>query len=323
MRVTVRIDVFHDECDTAALDALLHAAISRRHHLLIEDDRNEKFLGWLEGLQPRHRQKWKETIESGYRREALEPAERAIHVSAYEENWNAPIPIVSVNEAIDCLQKPFRILLEDQVSDRDFLFCMATRNQREFLSARIREGSIVVDNGGGITSMPRRVSEIANEGRRGVLHNWIMFDSDALQPGNPSAQSALLEEKCKNASVPYYRLQRRNIENYLTKNALRIWAYEDRRAREKGYLALLSLSDVQRSHYNFKEGFKGDEKRPPPGAGALFNGLPQGVVQLLHVGFGKKIGALFATEAVTEADLKRDGGWQEVNPVVTGLDRID
>jgi len=81
----------------------------------------------------------------------------------------------------------------------------------------------------------------------------------------------------------------------------------------------LELNNDQRHHYNFKQGFAGDEDRPAPGAGELYNNLSAQAVAALERGFGPNIGDLFDGETVTEQDLRRDGGWSEMNPVITEL----
>lgn len=88
--------------------------------------------------------------------------------------------------------------------------------------------------------------------------------------------------------------------------------------------ALAAMSVAQRSHYNFKSGFQGDEPRlrnEPRSRGpaeALFAGVGEDERRRLHAGVDAGIAELFA-QSVTEYDAVRDGVWAEVRPVVARI----
>jgi hypothetical protein len=320
MKIVIETDVFANNANTMALDNVGYWALRGRHRIVVQDETAAPFLSWLGHLDKDLRADWRAIMEDGYLREALEPATRTIHItSEVLSKWNENPPRLNIPDSIQFISSPLRILLEDAVSDRHFILKMSTNEQRHFLVSREADQDFIFEHGGGITSMIRRITAIANEGPRGRLSTWAMFDSDALQPTRPSSQADALTDRCVQAQIPYHRLTRRSIENYLPKNAIKTWAYIRRRDREARFLALLELSDDQRYHFNFKHGFAGDQDRPAPGAGSLHRGLAPKVVAALHHGFGAGIGDLFQGESVTERDLQRDSGWSEMNPVITQL----
>ena len=321
MKIVIETAVFADPANTMALNSMGYWALKGRHRIVVQDDDAPLFLTWLEGLNKTQRAEWSAIMEDGYLREAFEPARRSIYVTPEQHSeWDRAPPRLSVRDLVQFISLPFRILLEDNVSDRGFLLKMATSDQRNFFVSRETDGHIVFEHGGGITSMARRVATIRErDDHQSRLSVWAMFDSDALQPMQPSSQSESLKDKCVQAQIPHHRLERRSIENYLPMNAISSWAYARRTEREARFLALLELNDVQRNHYNFKHGFLGDAGRPAPGSGELYNGLSGKTIAALQRGLGAGIANLFEEETVTERDLRRDSGWSEVNPIVTEL----
>jgi hypothetical protein len=319
MKIVIETTVFADQANTIALLNIGYWALKGRHRLLVEDDAAPLFLSWLGGLNEVMRSDWRTIMNDSYQREALEPAKREFHIAPDQlTDWNRTPARLNITDAVQFVSLPFHILLEDSVSDRNFLLKMATADQRKALISRHADNEVVFEHGGGIGSMTRRVTTMQRD-PQSRLRSWAMFDSDALQPTRPSSQSEMLRQCCIEVQIPHYQLARRSIENYLPKNAIRIWAYMQKSEREARFLALLKLSDDQRYHYNFKQGFAGDEDRPAPGAGELYDGLSEQIAAALQRGFGSNIGDLFAGETVTEQDLRRDSGWSEMNPVITEL----
>ena len=118
-------------------------------------------------------------------------------------------------------------------------------------------------------------------------------------------------------------LRRREIENYLPQNVLRAWVHSRPGKRKRGkrrkriFEAFLLLSPRQRHHFDMKLGFAA-LAHDAPAYGALYADLQDAQVEALTRGFGTKIGELFDEEPA-ERDLRRDGGWDEMNPVVQSL----
>jgi len=149
-------ELFSDSSNTMALDVIAMHAMHEKHRVLVEDDRDECFLEWLRALAPAHQDTWDVIIRRGYQLEAREPARRSIMVVSASTQWTNTPPVLSIQEAVIFLNRPFHILLEDAVSDREFLLRMALPEQQEFFIDQQLNGHIIFENGGGLSVSLRR-----------------------------------------------------------------------------------------------------------------------------------------------------------------------
>lgn len=304
--------------------SIANYALLERHRLIVVDEEHADYLGWLAELPANAREEWTFVSQRGYEREALEPARYRICVEdRLVSDWAAPVPVLSIKDANQLLGLPFHVVLEDAVSDKYFLLKAATPEQRELLEGKEARGELSFENGGGISSMPRWVQTAIAEGNAYHMRRWFMFDSDALTPGQPSGQSEVLRNACRQAGIEHHQLRRRAIENYIPRPALESWTYGNgkvnRLAREPVMRAFANLSEQQRHHFNMKDGMLGDSKRKDANAGTLFD--DQGVKEKvsLQSGFGSDVATLFSTEIISEEMMDRDGALAEMRPVINGL----
>lgn len=324
MKVALSPDLFAPPVQHALLVALIHHAIDDRHR--IEVDETDPDVGaWVSQQAEGLREEIRIALEVSTQAEVLEPSHTVVEVtrvgtSDFERN---PIRL-HLDDARQFLERPFVVLLEDQVSDRGFLARLMTEEERRFFERREELGFIRIDHGGGVGPMTRRVTEeSASPANRHRL--WLLFDSDAMQPGQPSRDSERL--RIASTAVPHYQLRRRYMESYLPHPALLAWAANqaNRRIREERlakFRAFVDLTDRQRHHYNMKGGFEGDAARIANSAdspGTLYDDVPDESRRTLATGFGVDIGDLYQSGVVTEADLRRDIGWDELRPVVLDL----
>jgi hypothetical protein len=293
------------------------------HHRVDLDTAHPVVAAWLAAQSPGLREELELGLEMSAQAETLEPSHTVVQITrsgpADFEGHPIRIPLAGARSFLD---SPFVILLEDASSDRAFLERMLTDQERDFLLRRIGTGVVRIDHGGGIGPTTRRVRADATvPSSRHTL--WVLFDSDAMRPGYPSAASDQLLTAC--GRIPNHRLQRRYAESYLTLHALHgraanIARRDEREARLQHFRAFAQMRDEQRHHYNMKEGFDGDAGRPDATAGQLYDSLSDGDRRTLARGFGPHVNDLFADGSVTEADLRRDtAGWDELRPVITDL----
>ena len=121
-----------------------------------------------------------------------------------------------------------------------------------------------------------------------------------------------------------HQLKRRYAESYLPRRTLHGWAYNVPRARSVRvplFKAFVELDSPQWHHYPMKSGLEGDRLgRLSNGEtnGGLYDDLSGDARRALADGFGSGIGALFQPPGtgVAECDLRHDGAWAELNPVV-------
>lgn len=240
-------------------------------------------------------------------------------------------PTATLTDALQVLQTPLRLLVENRRNDGAFLRTLAPPTWRERFVEALKRRWIELDNGGGLGELTAMVKAAA---RCPMDHMrlWVMFDSDAREPGKPSGDARAALAACREITqpwpVPTHCLERRAIENYLPIQALFAWA-EVASGPEKTRLrrcaeAFKELNQPQRAHYNMKRGLWGeltserqrsyiqqdsdviDEMDLPP----LLRGLPEERRRHLLHGFGKDVGSLFHDEGsgvrVEEDWLRRE-----------------
>jgi hypothetical protein len=324
VKVVLRPDVFAPPVQNALLVTLISHAIDDRHRVEF-DESHPHVEAWVSQQAEGLREEIRVALEVSAQAEVLEPSHTVVEVTCASASDFEDSPIrLHLNDARQFLERPLVVLLEDQVSDRGFLARMMTDEERRFFDRRAALGFIRIDHGGGLGSMTRRVTQdAASPATRHRL--WLMFDSDAMQPGQPSRDAERL--RIASARVAHYQLGRRYMESYLPRPALMAWAANqaNRRVREERLAkvrAFVDLSEDQRHYYNMKEGFAGDVARIANSAdspGTLYDDVPDDSRRTLDAGFGSDIGDLYQQGVVTEADLRRDTGWDELRPVVLDL----
>jgi hypothetical protein len=321
MRVVIDAHCFADAANTLPLITLLYHGATGRHRVMVDDEQAPDLVRWLDSQSQQVRDECALAFAAAALMEVEEPARyEARVIPRGAPNWQTQSVLLPLAIAVTFLSQQFRIYLEDRVTDRAFLLCACTPQQRQFLEQAERAGHLTFDHGGGLGSMKRLVDGLPVDAR---FHYWLVFDSDALQPATPSNQAASLVNSCIAASIPYHMLSRRFIESYIPRRVLHGWVYGSRRRRRFAldcYNAFVGLADAQRWHYNMKHGMSGDADRVTAGDtnGGLYDGLQPAIANSLNDGFGRDIGDLFNPPGtqVTDTELLRDGSWVELNHAV-------
>src|SRR5690242_16161214 len=125
MKVLIETEVFSSLANTMLIITIGGVALARQHRIIVQDEAAPAYVSWLGGLGEHVRADWSAVTEDAYLREALEPAKRTIHVvSEPRSDWSCSPPRLSIGDALKLISLPFRILLEDSKSDRNFLVKM-------------------------------------------------------------------------------------------------------------------------------------------------------------------------------------------------------
>ncbi len=325
------------EARRSRLGVLCEHGLEGRHRLQVTDEAHSDFREWMGSLDDKSRSEWHTALDSGARTDGMEPSAYEIEiVQGNHSSWDLPRPKLTLQDALVLLDEKFTIILEGDAEDRDFLERMSTPEQDRTLRKFEECRGLQIVLGGGLSSMLKKAKRDAAEpGAR--LRRWYLFDSDGLRPGEESTQSKLLREQCEaaghrqvrkpgRAKLPHLQLRRRMIENYLPYNALREWVHElpprTRQGRKRLFDAFRNLGAFEGStvprqhHFNMKTGLK--RGRDAQVKGEIFGDLTEEVTRALHDGFGEDIAKLFKS-TVRREDLRKDGGWSEVNPQIGQL----
>jgi hypothetical protein len=276
---------------------LLWLGATGRHRILIGDPTSAAYLAWLASIDAQLRAEWTDAVARGFSLDGKEPSHHEVRVARRDDSvWSQPTPSLTIRDAIDLLQRPYRVLVESGFSDRAFLFCCYTPRERAWLKERIEREWVEIEHCGGILDLQKR-AKILSKKRHMSMRCSALFDSDALRPGEPSAHSRNTKAACE-PEIHHHQLERRAIENYLPRQALDIWiklVYEPQRsARAASVEALFALREAgQRAHFNMKEGFGGDARRAHE-VGNLYDvGLSVKARDALREGFGNDVATLY------------------------------
>ncbi len=307
------------------LATLFGLSILHKHRLLVVPQARPNFDAWLQGRLPREQDAIGALFDRTFDRETAEPARRRVRVRAQGADWRSSPPIASLAEAVELASRPFGVMLEGLTADRAFLFACATSDQRRRLENMETQGLLEFINGGGLENMAPEVDKVRLPTH---LLRWVLFDSDALVPGEPSVPSCEAKASCERRDVRHHRLTRRTIENYLPEAALQRWVvlqrrkdWKHHRERARRVKAWRTLSPEQRAHYAMKKGFDGDKERckrmsvPEQATYSSFWSLPPDIHAELSKGFGKDIAQLFvegASAGITGDVMQADGAIRDM-----------
>jgi hypothetical protein len=115
----------------------------------------------------------------------------------------------------------FYCLKENRRNDPAFLRATATGWRKDKLKILAKNDWLKFEGGGGIGEILKYAEEILGQPDK-YLRNFLLFDSDALKPNEPSKQSQEVVAVC-HLIIPCHQLKRRAIENYLPYETLSIW----------------------------------------------------------------------------------------------------
>ena len=320
MKVVIKNSLFLDRRNDIDLIALIRHGKSGKHRIIPEKISSLEFLNFIDRLPSHMSDVVKNIISSSAKFDNLEPSSIIVGVKASgQPEWNKRVPLLPINDAISYLSQPFRILVENSRNDRAFLLTMATEQQRKFLEKYESLNFIEFQNGGGVAELLEILREYTTRDEWLVKTTWVLIDSDSLEPGEISPKSKEVCDKCSQDGVKFHALERRSIENYLPHSAIR--ASTDRKYGKphQKFIAFKSLSPQQQNHYNMKGGFRADRAIADRNAGLLFHRVPGDVLRELDTGFGKYIGAPFRARIISDKDIDRHGGRDELKPVVDTL----
>jgi hypothetical protein len=218
---------------------------------------------WLEARDPLVRDAAEAALEgslSAYHN-TTSLAEFRVEARA-QSHWEGTPPVLTPEDAARVLALPLLLLLEDRRADKLFLRSVLPEPRRGELRDALERGWVRAEHGGGLGNMKKYVESLRDEPAE-RMRVWVLFDSDAQQPGQPSRDSEALRNTCTDAALFHHQLQRRSIENYLPLEALYDWAGQ--RRGEPGTKLLRKVQafealkpKTQRHHVDMKTMFEND-----------------------------------------------------------------
>jgi len=291
---------------------LLQLGYQGRHLMMPEPSDAPQLSAWLSARGDFESRACRLAFETGLREQARVRSALSVRVQPgnLPPRFENQELVLGLAAALVFLSSAFRILLEDNARDREFVLAVARPEWRNRLLEMEDKGWLQFEHGGGVTRMEETLNAIRRDPpeRHGA---WVLFDSDALAPGRPSDKALRLRRRC-GGDIAFHCLERRSIENYLPLLALDHWAAYlagDRDGRTRAVRAFRSMTPSCRFYYNLKHGFHGDADRTDrDNVGSLYDDLDEAARQALEHGFGHKIADLFAWHTSSNWEWWMDAG---------------
>ncbi|CTQ44781.1 hypothetical protein LAL4801_03228 [Roseibium aggregatum] len=324
MLFVLKTSCFIAEPNTLRLIQLSDFVLKGRHRLYVSDDAQEDYVTWVRKLPRDLSEIWRRSLELSMELEALEPARYTVTVcETAEPILSLSAPVVNVNQAYRLAREPYKIFVENDDADRDFLLTFSDAQQKAKIEELERENLISFEHCGGITEIPKKVENFIKNDPLFIALCTSVFDSDAPQPHEPSRQADNLKLILDTNGVKAFMLERRAIENYLMRSWLNTWANtRPNRASKRQYVTLFNnfckLSAMQRKYFHMKRGLSADNKGISDGSIDLYNDVEKSLLEDLEDGFGSNVGSdIFSESWVQNSQPSEDPeAWEEVNGVV-------
>jgi hypothetical protein len=287
------------------------------HSLEVEPPEAPGFQAWKDTLPRNQREEIDFVLEASAERQVRESPTVSLRVADVSQvKWEGTPPWFPLREALALLRKPLRVLIEG-INDERFLHATVPH----FYRARFEEWSkrelLKLEHRGGLPNLHHALEQECQVRERS-LRLFVMFDSDARKPGEPSRKSREVARLCERAKLAHHQLKRRAIDNYLSSLALERWLKQNHsREFSERWLprlrAFRQLTDEQRHHYNLKNGLRKD-REGGTGLADLFDDLVSqqpDQAALLEEGFGDTVATAFQ-ERIPDAWLAEDGQTPEL-----------
>lgn len=318
---------FGEGSNTFCLIELADLVLKGRHRLFVQDDAHVDYRDWANRLQKELSEIWNFSLDLSMELEALEPAKHTILVcEVTHPNYTSSPPILDVKEASRLAKQPYRVFVENDDADRDFLLTFSSNEQKVKINELEKENLIRFEHSGGIGELKKKVEKFA---RKHPLNHTIcasVFDSDAPKPGGASTQAVAVKNLCAAHFISGFMLERRAIENYLMRSWIETWV-NDRPNRESRqqfirlFRCFCQLSAEQRKHFHMKKGLSADRTGVSDGSIDLYDDVEEALLKRLENGFGSDVGSdLYSQPWVQSSQPSEDPeAWDEVNRVVRDI----
>ena len=330
MRVVVRLGAFDARADRAAhLVELLLLASRRLHDVLIHPEATERWQDWLRVTEGILATACQRAVQDSEGSQALAPSTQEVHVGAPDvSDWEQQPPQLHLFDALELLNLPLEVLVEDETSDGAFLDAVVPPPLEAAWRRARHDRRVTLATLGGVTQVARRL-----EGRRLFAslckRTFVLLDSDAPQPWITPGQA---QEACWDAlppdskdaakaarrmHIPVEVLERRMAENYLTPAALKAWVatrpLPEQLGKRPHIEAFEALPAPRKHHHHLKRGLRPAER-------GLYGDLAEEVERALSFTLGDQIWRAF--HHVKTSELHADGVHAELAPLFQQLLRL-
>lgn len=238
---------------------------------------------------------------------------------------------ISILMALDYINKPFYIYLENDRNDQNFLKFFCDESDLNYLNGLEKSNELQFFNGGGIGELKIKVmDEKFNKDK-----SFVIFDSDSLplmkeKTMNPNAVA--IKDYAEERKINFHMLSRRFIESYLPHKSLYNYVYslDKKKIKEQSKLldAFINMSCIETKHYfNMKKGILGDARRYENNVertiGFHYKKIEESNLKYLMNGFGDNVSKSFEDRDIIITEKMKDKeAWDEVNGIIKSILRV-
>ncbi|MFM5717845.1 hypothetical protein [Aeromonas caviae] len=305
------------------LDKLKLYALDNRHHIFFEN--HEELDSWL-SKDLNSGQFYKESIKQNNRAAVfLSNTQKKIIVTADGINtWGAFEATLTLNEAINVLETPLYVLVEN--SDNDWHFLLKTLDQasRDRL-IRYKDNRWLLPIHGGGSQITDRIREHSHK-PSDKFRVFCIYDSDRRHPdeldpnwlpaGGQGCQGHTTQQSA-NEHIPdsHHMLSRRFIESYIPRKQLEQCIGKNQNVSQDKIDAYFRLCNNGRWFFNMKKGFSADNTQENVGrAKTMYQGIDPADKALLNNGFGSSIADIYAQDGDFDWDDEARQEFAQITP---------
>lgn len=261
MRVSFSQEALDDAGAFRHLDRIIYDIEDGRHEWHIDDPDAIEQSRWFQG----HRASLRVMLEKA----AIRPTPRKprrLHQTLLIVGADTPPGALSPGKAVQFLQTPLKILMENRNTDGAFLDAvLAVLADPETVRLKEELEALVYDSPGGNGELKKLVEDVHEKALwKGHPPRAVVFtDSDGPRAGQMSDQAKAVAETCQTLGMPCVVLRKRSIENYVPDEVIVEWGNEPKQTSARPRVAaILRLVGEQRDHFPMKTCLQNYKMKP-------------------------------------------------------------
>ncbi len=238
---------------------------------------------------------------------------------------------ISILTALDYINRPFYIYLENDRNDQNFLKFFCDERDLKYLNNLENSNELQFYNGGGIGELKVKVMDEAFNKDK----SFVVFDSDSLplmKEKTMNANAVAIKNYAEKNKINFHMLNRRFIESYLPHKSLHKYVYSKGRSFKRKHSKLLNAfvkidCSETKNYFNLKKGILGDAKRYEDNIELAvsfhYKKLDPSMLKDLMDGFGEGLSKSYEDrDLIITEKMKDREAWEEVNGVIKSILRV-
>lgn len=295
MQILISDAILADSAQWPDLESLLDCARRNRCYVDAVNPAASLENPWFAQTDLRRQQDWLNATSWAAKDAALYRL-RTMVADVVDDPAAKPLPKITLPDAIDLVNFPATLWVENDRNDRRFLLSMMPAEQRAMFLEWETSKIFKFDSRGGLGELRVALEEFTDRGSLDPRTNRALFDSDGEVPGHRGDLAQLMITFCEKTHLNYHYLVRRAIENYIPRKALWSWALhtdsKTQAVRRRKIEAFDRMNEDQRHHFRMKTGW---DKQPSAAVVALFADVSNEDRSTLLKGIDANIASVYDT----------------------------